>query len=237
MALANVVQEAQEPSSLVLKQDCFDEIQSRFDYLSSEIYQTLANQGFQESEIEVQHFLNLRYEGTDTQIMIQKPNDGDFQSSFEERHRREFTFLLPNRDIIIDDIRVRGIAKGRTIPPTDILKELEFQVNQSIEQQGVTSRSYFKIRGWQATAVLQLSTLQPGDTVEGPAILIDNTQTIIIVPDTTGRILKEHVVLHISKDQHHRTQIIPNLDQPDPIKLSTFGHSEYIALSWDDSSC
>lgn len=39
------------------------------------------------------------------------PGYGNFKSSFINRYETEFGFVLPNRNIIIDDIRVRGIGK------------------------------------------------------------------------------------------------------------------------------
>jgi 5-oxoprolinase (ATP-hydrolysing) len=123
MALANVVQEAQEPCSLVLGETSSDEIDTRFESLSFKVMESLSKQGFSSSDVETQQFLNLRYEGSGTQIMIQKPEDGDFRSAFEAQHKREFTFLLPNRDIAIDDIRTRGIGKGRDILAADITRE------------------------------------------------------------------------------------------------------------------
>jgi 5-oxoprolinase (ATP-hydrolysing) len=123
MALANVVQEAQEPCSLVLGETSSDEIDTRFESLSFKVMESLSKQGFSSSDVETQQFLNLRYEGSGTQIMIQKPEDGDFRSAFEAQHKREFTFLLPNRGIAIDDIRTRGIGKGRDILAADITRE------------------------------------------------------------------------------------------------------------------
>jgi hypothetical protein len=59
-----------------------------------------------------------------------------------------------------------------------------------------------------------------------PAIVTDNTQTIVVVPGATGTTLKDHVVLHVSQKREQRVADPILLDTPDLIKLSTFGHSE-----------
>jgi 5-oxoprolinase (ATP-hydrolysing) len=226
MALANVVQEAQEPSSLILGKDSSELIDSRFEVLRSKISNALFAQGFASSDIEMQMFLNLRYEGSDTQIMVANPEDGDFKAAFEESHKREFTFLLPNRDIVIDDIRIRGTGKGRTVSSADAFRELKMMEIKPVKEIGKITKSFFSVGGWQNTQVFGLAELQPGTTVAGPAIIIDKTQTIVVVPGSTAVILKQHVILYLSQDkkQVDGNRIIFN--NPDPIKLSTFGHSE-----------
>jgi 5-oxoprolinase (ATP-hydrolysing) len=226
MALANVVQEAQEPCSLVLGVTSSDKIDTRFESLSSRAMESLSKQGFSNSDVETQQFLNLRLEGSDTQIMIQKPVYGDFRSAFEAQHKREVTFLFPNRDIVIDDIRIRVIGKSRDIPSADITREQKSLVQQPVKGLGKATRTYFKDGGWQETRVLSLSDLRPGSTILGPAIVIDNTQTIVVAPGATGTILKDHVVLHVFQKRKQKLVDPILLDTPDPIELSTFGHSE-----------
>jgi 5-oxoprolinase (ATP-hydrolysing) len=128
--LANVVQEVQEPCSLVLGETSSDEIDNRFESLSFKVLESLSKQGFSSSNVETRQFLNLRYEGSDTKIMTLTPTDRDFRSAFKAQHEREFTFLLPNRDIVIDDIRISG--KGRDISAANITRE-----QKSIFQQPV----------------------------------------------------------------------------------------------------
>lgn len=229
MALANVVEEAQEPSSLILNEASSDEIDLRFTELESKVVERLSKQGFASSDIELQLFLNLRYSGTDTQIMVQKPADGNFRYAFEESHKREFTFKHPNRDIVIDDTRIRGIGigKGRNQPSAHIAQELKTLVRKPVKDIGKITQAYFKVGGRQDTRVLSLSELRPGNTVVGPAIIIDKTQTIVIVPGATGLILKDQVILYVAQQRENVTMDAMFLSSPDPIKLSTFGHRKF----------
>ena len=45
----------------------------------------------------LEYYLNLRYEGTDTAIMIHSEGDKDFLSVFRDVHKREFGFNLDER--------------------------------------------------------------------------------------------------------------------------------------------
>lgn len=55
--------------------------------------------------------LNMRFEGTDTALMvlpIGKDGDGkeDFEAAFKRVYKAEFGFLLETKTIIVDDIKV-----------------------------------------------------------------------------------------------------------------------------------
>lgn len=76
----------------------------------AENVETLIKLGFSESDIKHQTFLNLRYEGTDTSIMVEKCED--YSEAFRQSHQREFGFWLTKRRVLIDNIRVRSIAKS-----------------------------------------------------------------------------------------------------------------------------
>lgn len=227
MALANLVEEVQEPCSLVLGPASEENISRRFEALEKSAQEGLLKQGVSSAEhIEMQLFLNLRYEGTDTQMMVLLPENGDFKQAFEEMHKREFMFLLPSRDIVIDDIRVRGIAKEFERPTENIFEELASRRAQSpsVPQPEKTSTVYFADGGWRTSPVFLLSNLEAGDSIQGPAIIIDKTQTIVINPSSSARILREHVILHVNPADRSPGLVSSDLSKPDPVQLSIFGH-------------
>ena len=111
MALAEVVQEAQEPCNEFLNTDTLPRLKKRHEHLRDFTRQKLVSQGIDESAIRHEIYLNLRYRGSDTTLMIREPADGDWKKEFIAEHLREFAFVLPqDREIIVDDIRVRGIG-------------------------------------------------------------------------------------------------------------------------------
>ncbi|KAI0888127.1 Hydantoinase B/oxoprolinase-domain-containing protein [Annulohypoxylon maeteangense] len=225
MALANLVEEVQEPSSLVLGPLTTPEIHKRFESLKERAVQGLLLQGVSSTKhIETQQFLNLRYEGTDTQMMVSLPHDGDFRRSFEELHQQEFSFLLPSRDIVVDDIRVRGVAKEFERQSHNVYRELaetETRPNPSCEK---LSKTYFANVGWVDTPIYLLQNLQPGDQIEGPGIIIDDTQTIVVTPFSTAKVLSEHIILSVGSQKQPIAPQSLALTDPDPAQLSIFGH-------------
>lgn len=51
-------------------------LQKRLDALSAEVRDELERQGFAGDRIEVHPFLNCRYNGTDSALMIREPQEG-----------------------------------------------------------------------------------------------------------------------------------------------------------------
>ncbi|KAJ5013575.1 hypothetical protein K4K57_002586 [Colletotrichum sp. SAR 10_99] len=228
MALAEVVQEAQEPSSEMLSDESLPRLNKRIDYLKTKATDGLLSQGIKDASIQHEPYLNLRYNGTDTNFMILQPEDGDWLSALEREHLRELSFTFPrSRKVHVDDIRVRGVGKAEESSTdndrlVEELKSLSFSAITKGED--TTTNAYFTEGGLQATKVFRLNTLQPGVIVAGPAIIIDSTQTIVVVPGSQAKILTSHVVIDVVDKVNKNKPADDGELVVDPVKLSIFGH-------------
>ncbi|KAL6415170.1 5-oxoprolinase [Ilyonectria robusta] len=238
MALADVVDERQEPESKAWKDDVkvVGELQEKMKKLKDKSLASLKDQGFQDEEIVFEEYLNMRYRGTESALVIIKPsqeeakasfggNDWDFGNAFVKQHRYEFGFTLDDRDIIIDDVRIRGIGKSFRHDEETVDKQLKDIKRQEVSEkkQHGTQPVYFE-GGRKETPIYKLEDLNIGDTIQGPTILADDTQTIVITPKANAVILKTHVVINLKKastkdESHHNSD-----REVDPIMLSIFGH-------------
>ncbi|KAK4614184.1 hypothetical protein CLAFUW4_09067 [Fulvia fulva] len=234
MALADVVDERQEPESKVWSdkdQDVKQYLQDKMEELKKKSAATLRDQGFDGSNIHFEEYLNMRYRGTESALMIIKPTgeeaDGDewaFGKAFVKQHEQEFGFTLPDRDIIIDDVRARGIGKTfeglektvdqqlKEITPKDLGKDAKVYGQRKVYFEG----------GRQDTAVYKLGELAVGDRIRGPAIIADGTQTIVVTPEATALIINTHVVINIGEPDHQNKKVTTK--EVDPIMLSIFAH-------------
>ncbi|OAA65594.1 Hydantoinase B/oxoprolinase [Niveomyces insectorum RCEF 264] len=230
MALAEVVQEAQEPSSEILTDAALPGLYGRLEALEAKTAAGLLAQGIRSDAVVQERFLNLRYHGTDTHFMIEQPADGDWLASLEREHQRELSFTFPRtRSVHVDDIRVRGVGKAAESTTdnnklVDDLTNLPFAPVGKAVPHSVT-RAYFADGGMRDTKVYQLSDLTPSAVVAGPAIIIDSTQTIVIVPGAEAKILNAHVVIDLLDIKTKQELAAAETELTvDPIKLSIFGH-------------
>lgn len=226
MALADVVVECQEPSSEILSEASLPKLQAHMDELRIKASSQLLDQGFHKSSIKHERYLNLRYEETSTSLMVQEPADGNFQRDFEEKHQTEFSFIVPGRPIIVDDVRVRATANEPLDNEEDsgVSKQLsDAEEHGRLADASLvcgTTQVYFEGFGRVPTAVYKLESLQVNALVSGPAIILDQTQTILIPPKATAFILGSMVVIKVGGGAD-KTR---SLDIIDPILLSIFGH-------------
>lgn len=82
---------------------------------------------------------------------------------------------------------------------------------------------YFPGSGYQMTPVFLLDGLNSGATVSGPAVIIDKTQTIVLVPGSKASILTSHVIIDLGEAKGAVGDVA--LPQTvNPVHLSVFGH-------------
>ena len=108
---SNSAYELQEPSSTFYSPTTRPTLTSRLNTLTSTVRCELQRQGFAPNRIKVERMLNMRFEGTDTSLMVlPQDSDGDGEEDFEAAFRRvykaEFGFLLEGQSVSVDDIKV-----------------------------------------------------------------------------------------------------------------------------------
>lgn len=220
MALADVVTEAQEPISLSYSVESMPVITERLDKLKQKCRNDLLKHGFPESNIQYQSFLNMRYQGTDFAIMTQPDNEtGDFEQPFITRYKREFGFTLPGRSILIDDVRVRAVAKSDVDASIRIAS---CDAGNRTPKPEKTTHCYFEQVGFLDTAVYKLEHLLAGHQIPGPAMIIDQNSTILIEPDCTASITERGNIIIAVPSRKHETDSGKIVF--DPIMLSLFSH-------------
>ena len=80
----------------------------------------------------------MRYQGSDSQLMIPSSKDGNFLTNFEESHMREFGFTDDSRKVIVDDVRVRASGSTSRIQERSYQKDLETLSMEPVEHSSTT---------------------------------------------------------------------------------------------------
>lgn len=188
MGLADVIEEAQEPYSAVYNLESVQEASRREAYLLKHVKQKLQDQGFKEENITMETYLNLRYEGTDTAIMVKKQinedgSAGDYAVEFVKLFQQEYGFKLQNRNILVCDVRIRGIGV------TNILKPRALERGLHAPKVDGHYKVYFET-GWHDTPLFKLEDLGYGHVMPGPAIIMNGNSTVIVEPNCKAIITK-----------------------------------------------
>lgn len=166
MALADVVQELSEPAAFVVTGNRESkQIKERMSALVSRAENALMEEGFPCDRIECERYLNCRYSGSSTQLMIEVPDDGNIERSFVDEHRREFGFNL-DRDILVDDLRVRAVGKSVGSTTRSPYADFDAADKRPFKKESFPSKKvYFDGQGWLDTTVIPLLSLESGEQV------------------------------------------------------------------------
>ncbi|KAK8851392.1 Hydantoinase B/oxoprolinase-domain-containing protein [Apiospora arundinis] len=226
---AELQHESYEPYAGKFSMEGLGHIRERLKGLKQQVSAELLSQGAEADSITYDESLVLRYFGTDTTITISKPEDEDYGSAFKAHHLREFAFTL-NRNIVIDSIKVRGTGSASAVVRDESpFKELDALAAGSHDTlQAEEMQSVYVSGGWRDVAVFRLEKVSKGSVLEGPALVIDKTQTIFVEPQFKGYILTNHVVLEKVQSEPSSSTLNSAMtisaDSINPIQLSVFAH-------------
>ncbi|CAM8878817.1 unnamed protein product [Rhodiola kirilowii] len=231
MGLADVVEEAQEPYSATYNLESIMEAARREKVLSDQVKFKLKEQGFSEENVTIETYLNLRYEGTDTAIMVKKQNDEnglpyDYAVEFVKLFQQEYGFKLQNRNILVCDVRVRGVGV------TNILKPRTLELASWKPKVEGHYKVYFET-GWQNTPLYKLEALGYGHIIRGPAIIMNGNSTVIVEPKCKGIITKYGNIKIELESSASSVKVAEKV--ADVVQLSIFNHRFMgIADRWEE---
>src|SRR5690606_7677899 len=129
--------------------------------------QELRAQDIAEDRIRLECKLYLRYEGTDTALPVPLDTPEAMLEAFQTAYMQRFSFLMPDRPLVIDSAVVEAIGNepvdaGADDSPGDTPDE-------SIPDAADTVSMYCDGQ-WRECPLYEGSTLKPGHLVQGPAV-------------------------------------------------------------------
>jgi 5-oxoprolinase (ATP-hydrolysing) len=157
---------------------------------------------------------NNFYIGTDFTIMTTKDEYNDYRNNFEKLYERQYGFIIKERNVIVDDIRIRGIGKN------EIFKKSEISQNKKEINPIKITKTYFNNEGWKEIPVYDLNDCYYGLKIDGPSIIMQSGSTILLTPDCYAEFsIEGNVLISLNKisKKNNNTEL-------DSVKLSIFSH-------------
>ncbi len=177
----------------------------------------VATQGIAASRISTQAKLHLRYAGTDTALLIDHGTLADVQTAFEAAHRKRFGFIAEQKPIIIEALSLEAIGKD-----ADVTESTAPVSAATVEATPDRHTQFFTEGEWHEAPVFPRAALQAGQTVAGPAVIIEPHQTIVIEPEWQGDVTPlNHIILTRLKPKQRMHAIGTEVD---PVMLEIFNN-------------
>lgn len=189
--------------------------------LQGECKPELEAQGVAAAAIQTVARAHVRYAGTDTLLAVEtrfpaEDNADRLRAEFEILHKRRFGFIAEGKPLVVEAIEVETI--GGAAAQVDVTSE-----EGAGGEAEATRRTRFHSQGdVHDAAVVLRASLQVGQTVTGPAIVIEPNQTIVIEDGWQAKLTAhDHIVLTRIKALPERTAIGTKAD---PVMLEIFNN-------------
>ncbi len=215
MGLADVRTNRDRAIEEPLNQETADQVAAISEELAADNLSDLERQGIPGAEAQTHTHLHLRYEGTDTSLLVPFDSAEAMRASFEDAHSKQFGFVSPEKTIIVEAMSVESVGGGATA------EEADEALSANPPVAGSTSK-FFSSGAWHDVGIYDRETMLPGQKVQGPAIIIEPTGTNIVEPGWQAEITaKRHLVMR-------RTEALarsaPIGTKADPVMLEVFNN-------------
>jgi 5-oxoprolinase (ATP-hydrolysing) len=217
IGLARVTEQRQRALEVDLGEDAAGRIADTLGGLEREVRNELAQQGVPDEGLTLTPRLHLRYAGTDTAIPIAW--DGDMtraRQAFEAAHVAEFGFTDPDATLVVEAAEIEGQAAEPAADPepsdTPDPGEAESETEVPVYSGGTTHDA----------RVVRREALTPGRHVDGPALIIEPNQTIVVEPGWRAEVTARDHVMMTRREKANRADAIGT--EADPVLLEVFNN-------------
>lgn len=177
----------------------------------------LQAQGVAPARITLVERVHLRYEGTDSALVVLAGDMAGMTAQFEQAYKRRYSFLMPARALIVEAVSVEAI--GQSDAPAEQLVATTTPSGEAAPQDA--ARMYSAGR-WHDTGVYARGALLPGHAVRGPAMIAEDNATTVVEPGWEARVTPYgHLVLQRVEALPERRAIGTTAD---PVMLEIFNN-------------
>ena len=159
-------------------------LEATLDELGAAARLEVLSQGVPAQRVVEHRRAHLRYEGTDTAISVGYGGLTDMLREFETQYRRHYSFLMPERALVVESVSVEAVGS------TDVAPELPYQGGGNEIREGkrgdaaeiAATVRMFSSGAFHATPLYRREALRPGAAIIGPAIIAEANATTVIEP-------------------------------------------------------
>ena len=175
IGLADVRQIRDETVEQTLNDENLQRLDPRWQELENNGTQYLQNQGIETTAQELRRRLSLRYQGSDTALLVPAGTNSDVKAAFETNHAARFGFTSPQTPIIIESLQLEAVGLAEPLS----VSETDSQDEDPLLGIFPTTMSNKTID----TPFLNRQNLATDTPVTGPAVLVEPNATTVIEPN------------------------------------------------------
>jgi len=174
-------------------------------------------QGIAARDVTLHAHAHLKYQGTDTPIPVPFANAEAMTAAFTDVHRQRFGFAMADRPLVVEAVSVEAVCATATASEPE-----EPPLADAAPPAPVDRASFWLDDRRQRVPVFARDDLHPGQSVAGPAIIVEANATTVVEPgwraDVTPR---RHLILVRAEP---RASSFAVGTRADPVMLEVFNN-------------
>jgi 5-oxoprolinase (ATP-hydrolysing) len=176
----------------------------------------VAEQGVPRESIELRRHVHVRYQGTDTALVVPCSDLATIRRDFEAGYRQRFAFLMPDRALVIEAVSVEAVGAGERhdLPPSDATPTSHAPAPHA------TVRMHSG--RWLDAALHLRESLKAGAMIDGPAVIAERNATTVVEPGWRATLTAAGPI-ELQRVQPRATQHAIGTDA-DPVMLEVFNN-------------
>ncbi|QKO21230.1 hydantoinase B/oxoprolinase family protein [Rhodoferax sp. BAB1] len=214
LADQNVIRE--QAVELPLDANALPAITGRLDALAQTARSELERQQLSAAAVRVQRRVHVRYEGSDSALIVSFGSLSEISAAFEAAYRQRFAFLMQGKRLIVEAVSVEAVVAG------DAPAEPKHTLHPA---RAVPSRETVRLYSggqWHETALVVREDMRAGDRIPGPAIIAEKNATTVVEPGWEAELTTlDHIVLtrRVPREQRYAAGTTA-----DPVLLEVFNN-------------
>ncbi len=217
MGLADQTAMREQAMELELNAESSTALQAQLQALAQQAADDLLAQGVNAERIDVLKRVHLRYDGTDSVIVVAFATIAEMVAQFEVAYKKRYSFLMPDKSMVIEAISVEAIGMSNDREEKSVML-----APRSGPLQPAETVQLFSGGQWHATALYRRDDMRPGDVVHGPAIIAEKNATNIVEPGWLAEVTpKDHLLMQRYLARRQRQALGTSAD---PVMLEVFNN-------------
>ena len=186
------------------------------DRLADAAVAEVEGQGVAREAIKIHRRAQLRYSGSDTTIEVPLSTPAAMRRGFESAHKSRFGFVDRDKALVIEAVSVEAVGGAARL--------VERSTQRHRLRRPFTARAtrFFSHGSWREANIFLREALAVGADVDGPALIVELHQTIVVEQGWRAEITAKNHVLMTRVEPMPRREAVGS--KADPVMLEIFNH-------------
>jgi 5-oxoprolinase (ATP-hydrolysing) len=197
IGLADVTAMRESALEAPLSSEVVPDLAEALDRLEADARAELESQGVPAARTRAVHRVHLRYDGTDTALLVPAGAPEVMRKAFEEAYRQRFSFLMPDKPITVEAVSVEAVGASEALSGG-----ASVQATGTAESAGASGGSartigtgsvgelstvqLFAAGCWTQAGLYRRESLLPGQAIAGPSVIVEANATTVVEPGWTA---------------------------------------------------